>query len=384
MMENKKIKIASLFWSMQVWVSWGAWKVHATIWTMLKQDVFDMVYLQLEDSVPRYEHNWNIINLDEKFYLWFSLKKIISWFKLAWIIKNYCNTHNVDILLWQWDFFFMITGLSKLLWNKAICVWVVHTTLRVWPKIVQYLLWRSLKKNDKIVCISKQEQEFLTSNFWIKKNKLTLIHNSINLEHIKNNIETSLDEQESFLFIDNLFTYISVWRFTYQKNFRLLIDSFRLVFEKNKQTQLIIVWDGDEYNQLQDYVRTLWLDNNIKLLWKKNNPMQYMAHADCFVISSRFEWYPMVLLEACTCWLPLVSVDCPTWPAEVIWNNEWWILVEYVDNKNDINAKRLAEWMLQIIDTDRKGISQRNKNFVEQFDNKVIWKKWNEYLLTLN
>ena len=171
-----------------------------------------------------------------------------------------------------------------------------------------------------------------------------------------------------------------VWRFTHQKNFRLLIDSFKLVFEKNKETQLVILWDWDEYNQLLNYVVEIWLENNIKLVWKRNNPMQYMAHADCFVMSSRFEWYPMVLLEACACWLPLVSVDCPTWPAEVIWENKWWILVEYHKNKDTINTSNLAEWMLKIISIDKKNISQRNKNFVEQFDNKVIGEKWNEFL----
>ena len=382
---SNKIKVASLFRSMQIWVSGWAWKVHATIWTILDQNDFRVSYIQLEDVKPRYEHQWDIINLQKKFYLWFWLKKIVSWFKLARIIKQYCNSNQTNIILWQWDFFFMITWLSKLLWNQAACIWIVHTTLRVRPKFIQNLLGRCLNKNDKVVCISAQEKEYLAWNFWIKESNLTLIHNSISLETIKKQSDEPLEAKEKLLFKKDIFTYISVWRYTYQKNFRLLIDSYKIVYEKNHKTQLIIIWDGEEYNNLSNYIIDLWLENHIKLLWKKNNPIQYMKYADCFVMSSRFEWYPMVLLEACACWLPLVSIDCPTWPAEVIWNNEWGILVKNHNNDKDIiNASNLAWWMLKIVNSKREQIWKRNRNFVEQFDNKVIGEKWNDFLKTIS
>ncbi len=373
------LKVASFFWSMQVWVSGGAWKVHATIGSMLHNNDLDFTYIQMEDRIPRYEYNGHIIDLHEKFYEWFWIRKIISLFRLVYIIKCLCKKNSYDVLLWQWDFFFMVTWLSKLFWNKTKCVALVHTTLRIWPRFVQYILVLCLKMNDYIVCISKEEKNYLWT-LWIKDKKFSLISNSIDIKWLALKYTENIEEWDQYLFDRWIFTFISVWRFTDQKNFKLLINSYVEYKQvSKKESQLIIIWDGEHYDEYCHYVSKLWMHSSIHLIWRRNNPMSYLRNAHCFVLSSKFEWYPMVLLEACVAELSIISMDCPTWPAELLNESKWWILVPFYNN-DKIDKKALSIAMLEIENKDLKILWSNNRNFVRKFDNSVIADMWNAYV----
>lgn len=371
----KKIKVASFFRSMEVWVSWGAGKVHATLGRLLDQEKYDMTYIQMQDGEPRYEHTWAVINLDEPFYLWFGLKKILSLRRMAYKIKKISRENWFEVIVWQGDFFFMVTGLSKLLWNKSVTVGLVHTTLSIWPRYIRFVLLCFLRLNDYIVTISEQEKTDLTKSLGKKWNDIKLIHNSIDIAAILSKSTSQIDVEDEKILWNNIFTFIAVWRLTYQKNFWLLIKAFKEAYGDDVNTQLVILWDGEEDGVLNE--QSQW--SNIFFLWQKNNPFAYMNRADCFVLSSRFEWYPMVMLEACVCGLPIVSVNCPTWPSEVIGQNAWWILVSYDKDDDEKTIYSLAEWLTQIRRNDLKHFSLRNKNFVKQYDNKKVATVWSSF-----
>lgn len=121
-------------------------------------------------------------------------------------------------------------------------------------------------------------------------------------------------------------TILAIGRLTPQKGFDLLIHAFKLIADKHPDWQLEIV--GDDYGDqpmLEDLIKTLNL-SNVRLLPATRAIDKHYEAAAFFALSSRFEGLPMVVLEAMGHGLPVVAFDCPTGPAELV-NDENGFLV---------------------------------------------------------
>jgi glycosyltransferase involved in cell wall biosynthesis len=101
--------------------------------------------------------------------------------------------------------------------------------------------------------------------------------------------------------------FVSVGRLSTEKNHARLIRAFAQVHAAHPQTRLAIVGGGPLQDDLRRQVRDAGLDDAAFLTGPRRNPFAIMAAADCFVLSSRYEGQPMVLLEAALCDLPIVS-----------------------------------------------------------------------------
>lgn len=82
--------------------------------------------------------------------------------------------------------------------------------------------------------------------------------------------------------------------------------------------QLVILGQGVYYNKLEKLVQSLNLKECVHLMGAKSNPYKYMYNADIFVLTSLYEGFPNVLVEAMSVGLPIVSVDCKSGPRELL------------------------------------------------------------------
>jgi N-acetylgalactosamine-N,N'-diacetylbacillosaminyl-diphospho-undecaprenol 4-alpha-N-acetylgalactosaminyltransferase len=80
------------------------------------------------------------------------------------------------------------------------------------------------------------------------------------------------------------------------------------------------------------------LDNRIELAGAKDNPFSFLAKAELFVLSSDFEGFGNVILEAMTCHCPVISTDCQSGPGEIITHNKDGLLVPVGDVDTMSNA----------------------------------------------
>lgn len=119
---------------------------------------------------------------------------------------------------------------------------------------------------------------------------------------------------------------LAVGRLTYQKGFDLLLKSWTLINKNYPDWTLTIVGDGEDKKSLERLIDDNNLRKSVKLVGKTNNISEYYASAEFLCLSSRFEGFPMVLLEALSFGLPVVSFDCDTGPSELL-NNTGSILV---------------------------------------------------------
>lgn len=137
--------------------------------------------------------------------------------------------------------------------------------------------------------------------------------------------------------------FLAVGRLTYQKGFDLLLNAWVKVSSAHPDWQLIIVGDGEDRDSLEEKRHDLNIEKSSEILPKTNEIAKYYNQAAFFVMSSRFEGLPLVLIEAQAHGLPIVSFDCDTGPAEIIKNNETGWLCE------PMNIDSLSDGMIVAI-----------------------------------
>lgn len=111
---------------------------------------------------------------------------------------------------------------------------------------------------------------------------------------------------------------VAAGRFESQKNFKDAITAWRTVNSRHPDWTLSIYGSGSQKDELNDYIKKSGLTGKVILEGKTNDICKELLDSSCLVMSSRYEGFPMILLEALTTGLPIVSYDCPKGPAEVV------------------------------------------------------------------
>lgn len=124
---------------------------------------------------------------------------------------------------------------------------------------------------------------------------------------------------------------LAVGRLDKQKGFDLLIDAFAAAAGHNANLTLTIFGDGPERAALEQKVRHHGLGERVRLPGTTKSPADWMEAGDIFVLSSRFEGFPNVLIEAMSAGLASVAFDCPWGPSEIIDTPEIGLLVPLND-----------------------------------------------------
>jgi glycosyltransferase involved in cell wall biosynthesis len=119
---------------------------------------------------------------------------------------------------------------------------------------------------------------------------------------------------------------VAVGRYTAQKGFDLLLQAWAKVAEK-KDWQLLIVGKGKQTKLLQKLIDQYQLAGSVQLLPPTNGIQELFSKCGLYVLSSRFEGLPLVLIEAAAMGLPAVSFDCQTGPREIIAHGQTGLLV---------------------------------------------------------
>ncbi|MGQ9488913.1 MAG: glycosyltransferase, partial [Armatimonadota bacterium] len=119
-------------------------------------------------------------------------------------------------------------------------------------------------------------------------------------------------------------------RLTKPKDFPTLIRAFAIV-RQQRPARLMILGEGEERPLLESLARELGIEADVSLPGFVQNPYAYMKHSAVFVLSSRWEGLPTVLIEALAVGTPVVATNCPSGPAEILDGGRIGALVEVGD-----------------------------------------------------
>ncbi|MGK4198488.1 glycosyltransferase [Fusobacterium sp. HC1336] len=177
-------------------------------------------------------------------------------------------------------------------------------------------------KYNKIICVSGQVKDSFLKLYPEYKDKIKVIYNPIDSKEI---IEKSQEKIERFK--NDIFTFISVGRLVKQKGFDILLKAHKLLLEEGILNNLVILGEGSERENLEKYIKQNKLENTVKLFGFKKNPYPYIKQADAYVLSSKYEGYPLVLCEALVLNKKIVASDC-TGVMEILENGKYGFIVK--------------------------------------------------------
>ena len=126
--------------------------------------------------------------------------------------------------------------------------------------------------------------------------------------------------------------FLGIGRFHEQKDFPNLVRAFKKVRDK-VNCHLIILGDGPDRKDLEKLILELKLQDSVKLPGFADNPYAYLSRADVFVLSSKWEGLPTVLIEALAFGRKIVSTDCKSGPDEILLSGEYGTLVPVGDSE---------------------------------------------------
>lgn len=184
----------------------------------------------------------------------------------------------------------------------------------------------------------------------VAKDKIFLIFNPVIFDDSKPILMPAINEPFHAIFIGRTI-------FEGSKNIHMLLDSLQALAIPWK---LEIFGKGYDFIKIQAYVKENGLEKNVNLHGWNLDPWNHITTADCLVLCSNYEGFPLVLLEAISRGLPVISTNCPTGPEDIV-NSQNGILV----NMNDRAA--LTKAYIKIYQRretiDRKKLSMTIKKF---------------------
>lgn len=161
-----------------------------------------------------------------------------------------------------------------------------------------------------------------------------------------------------------------------QKGFDLLMDAFSKLSLQHPAWHLVIFGEGSARPVLEAHIGRLGLGTRVHLPGLVRTARRYLAEADLFVLPSRFEGFPNVLLEAMACGLPVVSFDCPSGPGEIIRDGHDGLLVK----AGDVGALAAAMSALMESPERREEMGRNARQVLERFSMDRIMALWDQLL----
>lgn len=252
-------------------------------------------------------------------------------------LTAYLRKERPDVLISYLEFNNIVAIWANCLAGRPTKVIVSHhvTTSNVnsgssWKYNLIPVLYRfTLPWADHVVAVSKGVASGL-ARIMRGQDSLSVIHNPIITPAYRELAAAPLDHP--WFAPDQPPLVLGVGRLVPQKNFELLINAFA-EFAAGSSARLVLLGDGPLKADLQQQIDRLGLSGRAAILPIDINPWRYMARAKVLVLSSLFEGFGNVLVEAMATGTPVVSVDCPDGPADILGHGKWGRLVPSGDAK---------------------------------------------------
>ena len=346
--QGKKTKIVLVGYRL---ANGGLERVLSTVSELLHYSNCEVHGIVLENEVE-YPFHGTLIKLGH-------YSKFQKYFKL----RSYLKRNQFDYVI---DFRHRINPWMELLFIHYMYagfkfIYTIHSSkLDVYLTAKNWVAQQILNKAYKIVAVSNALNEKIKTKYYFEKG--VVIPNSIAAKTIEIEYAAEL-----------FFKYcIAVGRLVKLKQFDKLIDTYCTSDLPKREIHLVILGEGEEKERLEKQIERLQMGKFIHLLGFKNNVFSYVTNAKFLVLTSKYEGFSMVILEALFAGTPVVSFDCETGPGELVQNEHNGLLVKNQD------FKALQDAIERMVDDSQLYYlcKENAKTSVSSFSNEKISKKW--------
>ena len=224
---------------------------------------------------------------------------------------------------------------------------------KFWTFIDNYF---NAKGFDKIVLLTKEDKNDNfphNDKYTYIPNPLTITPPKFTSNHLSHSVATA-------------------GRLVKEKDFMSLIRAWKYVHDVAPDWELNIYGEGSERVNLTNLIKQLKLENCINLKGYTNNISAELTKSSIFVLSSLYEGFPLVILEAMSCGLPVIAFACPYGPRELIIDRQNGFLVENRDEQ------KLAGYIIKLIQHQdlRKQMGEKAQDRANDFDISSIVTRW--------
>jgi len=253
-----------------------------------------------------------------------------------------------------------IYALPWVIFHNVKMIHTVHTVPKLeFPKIVQKIL-RFFYVIDKaiMVTVSPENKIIASKHYSLEDNKIKMIYNPVDTAKYYKDTNPKAD-----------FVFINVGRQDVNKNQELIIKAIAELRKETSDIRLFLIGDGNQHEVLKELSKKLAVEDIVTFTKIIGNVHDYLAIADVYIQSSRYEGLPLSILEAMAARLPIISTDVGG-IHDIVTNNGILIPSENLNELVIAMRKLRADTILM------KKMSDNSYHNVQAFDSKVMSRKY--------
>ena len=362
-MNKQKNKIAIISNSLGL----GGAEKFASLLSYILSDLGYEIHNIIIDDVVKYKVSGKLINLGINYKNDFS---IIRKFKKGIIINNYLKNNNISIVIDNRSRPILIREFfTKYIYSNCKTIYLVHLSkLDIYlskPIFLSRIIYQSASK---IVCVSKSIEEDIIRNYKLKNTET--IYNPQPIDSIDLFNMEKLPEKY-FIYFGRLDEN--------QKNLCFMLESFFISKVYENDFHLILIGDGESESLLRNKIEELKLAKFVTIKPFSTNVLAYVKKARASVLSSNYEGFPMSIIESLSIEIPVISVDCPSGPKEIIIDKMNGLLVE-MNNKVALSNAFITFAFDEVVYQNCKSNAKKS---IEHLSIEKISKQWEKLINTI-
>ena len=319
----------------------GAEKILTELLRNLDRDLFNL-------ELVTFTNEGNYLNLipGDVSVVNLAKKSAMDSLRLVFAIYRILKKENPDLLVSSLTYANYVCAIAKYFSrSKVPIILTEHSVLsesipterfsHIKKKILRYFY----PKADCLVTVSQGSKKELVNSFVVPANKIVVIHNGIDIDLT---LKLGKEDVDHPWFREDIPILISVGRLTKLKNFPLILKAIHSLKDK-LYFRFVMLGEGEERHNLEAMAKELGISDRVSFLEFQNNPYKYVSKSTLFVLSSFWENFPVVVLEAMCLKVPVISTDYTFGHGEMIENNLTGLIVP------NGNADALAEAILLLL-----------------------------------